>query len=254
VPDVAAVFVVPAYFARQTAGDLIHAFTSASTTTSIIAHLDRTLGTTRLQLVEHRTTETITRTSERTLFNAFDLPAVVTTARVPVAYTYTTDLAELQSLDYDPDTQRLDIVLAPLTWNRPAADVSAIESEQEGSWLRLAEDREMTALRASITDLLHIRAAGKRTNLVASRVDGDSMEPMLSSGDIVVIDRNDKKIVKNRIYAIFYEDGLTAKYLERKKNLLILRPINPTSDVQIIDMYEHPDPIVGRVIGAWKEL
>jgi len=102
--------------------------------------------------------------------------------------------------------------------------------------------------------LLHIRAAGKRTNLVASRVDGDSMEPMLSSGDIVVIDRNDKKIVKNRIYAIFYEDGLTAKYLERKKNLLILRPINPTSDVQIIDMYEHPDPIVGRVIGAWKEL
>lgn len=102
--------------------------------------------------------------------------------------------------------------------------------------------------------LLHIRAAGKRTNLVASRVDGDSMEPMLSSGDIVVIDRNDKKIVKNKIYAIFYEDGLTAKYLERKKNLLILRPINPTADVQIIDMYEHPDPIVGRVIGAWKEL
>jgi phage repressor protein C with HTH and peptisase S24 domain len=102
--------------------------------------------------------------------------------------------------------------------------------------------------------LLHIRAAGKRTNLVASRVDGDSMEPMLSSGDIVVIDRNDKRIVKNKIYAIFYEDGLTAKYLERKKNLLILRPINPTADVQIIDMYEHPDPIVGRVIGAWKEL
>ncbi|CAI2719734.1 XRE family transcriptional regulator [Nitrospina watsonii] len=102
--------------------------------------------------------------------------------------------------------------------------------------------------------LLHIRAAGKRTNLVASRVDGDSMEPMLSSGDIVVIDRNDKKIVKNKIYAIFYEDGLTAKYLERKKHLLILRPINPTSDVQIIDMYENPDPIVGRVIGAWKEL
>jgi len=102
--------------------------------------------------------------------------------------------------------------------------------------------------------LLHIRATGKRKNLVASRVDGDSMEPMLHSGDIVVIDRDDKRIVKNRIYAIFYEEGLTAKYVERKKELLILRPLNPNSDVQIIDLKELHDPIVGRIIGAWKEL
>ncbi len=102
--------------------------------------------------------------------------------------------------------------------------------------------------------LLHIRAAGKRRNLVASRVDGDSMEPMLHSGDIVVIDRDDKRVLKNRIYAIFHEEGLTAKYVERKKELLILRPINPNSDVQIIDLNELPDPIVGRIIGAWKEL
>ncbi|MZH14840.1 MAG: hypothetical protein F3742_08735 [Nitrospinae bacterium] len=102
--------------------------------------------------------------------------------------------------------------------------------------------------------LLHIRAAGKRKNLVASRVDGESMEPMLHSGDIVVIDRDDKKWSKNRIFAIFYEGGLTAKYLERQKNLLILRPINPLSQVQIINLDENPDPVVGRVIGAWKEL
>lgn len=102
--------------------------------------------------------------------------------------------------------------------------------------------------------LLHIRAAGKRNNLVASRVDGESMEPMLHSGDIVVIDRNEKKIIKNAMFAIFYEEGLTAKYLERKRDLLILRPINPNSEVQIINLAEHPDPIVGRIIGAWKEL
>ena len=102
--------------------------------------------------------------------------------------------------------------------------------------------------------LLHIRAAGKRKNLVASRVDGESMEPMLHSGDIVVIDRDDKKLSKNRIFAIFYDGGLTAKYLERQQNLLILRPINPLSQVQIINLDDIPDPIVGRVIGAWKEL
>lgn len=102
--------------------------------------------------------------------------------------------------------------------------------------------------------LLHIRAAGKRKNLVASRVDGESMEPMLHSGDIVVIDRDDKKWTKNRIFAIFHEGGLTAKYLEQQQNLLILRPINPHYQVQIINLGENPDPVVGRVIGAWKEL
>ncbi len=55
--------------------------------------------------------------------------------------------------------------------------------------------------------LLHIRAAKKRDNLVATRVDGDSMEPMLHSGDIVVIDRNDKNIVRNKIFAIFQTTG-----------------------------------------------
>ena len=102
--------------------------------------------------------------------------------------------------------------------------------------------------------LLHIRAVGRRGNLVASRVDGDSMEPMLHSGNIVVIDRSDKNLVKNKIYAIFYDEGLTAKYVERQKDLLILRPINPTAQVQIIDLTDSPNPIVGRVIGAWKEL
>ncbi len=102
--------------------------------------------------------------------------------------------------------------------------------------------------------LLHIRAAGKRANLVASRVDGQSMEPMLHSGDIIVIDRNDKTIARNKMYAVFYEEGLTAKYLEQQEDWLILRPINPNSQVQIIRLREQPDPVVGRIIGSWKEL
>lgn len=101
--------------------------------------------------------------------------------------------------------------------------------------------------------LLHIRSAGKRDNLVASRVDGDSMEPTLHSGDIVVIDRDDKKILKNKMYAIFYENGLTAKFVQRQKDLLILQPINPQAQVQIINLNEDPDPIVGRIVGAWKD-
>jgi hypothetical protein len=36
--------------------------------------------------------------------------------------------------------------------------------------------------------------------------------------------------------------------------LIFFRPINPISKVQIISLNEHPDPIIDRVIGAWKEL
>lgn len=80
------------------------------------------------------------------------------------------------------------------------------------------------------------------------------MEPMLHPGDIVVIDRDDKIIVKNKMFAIYHEGGLTAKFLEKKTNLLILRPINPNAEIQIIDLNENPQPIVGKIIGAWKDL
>ena len=102
--------------------------------------------------------------------------------------------------------------------------------------------------------LLHTRAAGKRSNLAACRVDGHSMEPMLHPGDIVVIDRDDKIIAKNKMFAIYHEGGLTAKFLEKKSNLIILRPINPNAEIQIIDLNENPQPIVGKIIGAWKDL
>ena len=136
-----------------------------------------------------------------------------------------------------PKLRQEDYISIPLTESSIAAGQPIIQADKIEDYV-----------------LLHIRAVGKRNNLVASRVDGDSMEPMLHSGDIVVIDRNDRRILKNKIYAIFHEDGLTAKYVERKKELLILRPINPTFDVQIIELQEHPAPIVGRIIGAWKEL
>jgi len=157
-----------------------------------------------------------------------DLSAVQTPGLTVFKPTSTGKLPRLREEDY---------VSVPLTGSAIAAGQPIIQQEDIEDYV-----------------ILHIRAAGRRTNLVASRVDGDSMEPMLHSGDIVVIDRDDKKIQKNKIYAVFHEGGLTAKYLERQKNLLILRPINPNSQVMVIDLNVHPDPVVGRITGAWKEL
>ena len=141
------------------------------------------------------------------------------------------------SIENSPSIKDEDYVSIPLTNSSIAAGQPIIQQNNIKDYV-----------------LLHIRAAGKKKNLVASRVNGDSMEPMLHSGDIVVIDRDDNKLIKNSIFAIFYDDGLTAKYVESQQNILILRPINPNSQLQIINLDEHPDPIVGRIIGAWKEL
>jgi phage repressor protein C with HTH and peptisase S24 domain len=136
-----------------------------------------------------------------------------------------------------PQVSGEDFVSVPLTESAIAAGQPIIPQESIEDYV-----------------LLHIRAAGKRSNLVASRVDGHSMEPTLHPGDIVVIDRDDKIIVKNKMFAIYHEGGLTAKFLEKKNNLLILRPINPNAEIQIIDLNENPQPVVGKIIGAWKDL
>ena len=143
---------------------------------------------------------------------------------------------QASSVNENPQIRDEDYVSIPLTASAIAAGQPLIPENRIEDYV-----------------LLHIRAAGKRKNLVASRVDGESMEPMLHSGDIVVIDRDDRRLVKNKIYAIFYEEGLTAKYVERQKDLLILRPINPNAQVQVVNLNENPDPVVGRIIGAWKE-
>lgn len=141
------------------------------------------------------------------------------------------------SIHKTPQISGEDFVSVPLTESAIAAGLPIIPQENIEDYV-----------------LLHIRAAGKHSNLVASRVDGNSMEPTLHPGDIVVIDRDDKIIVRNKMFAIYHEGGLTAKFLEQKSNLLILRPLNPIAEIQIIDLTENPQPIVGKIIGAWKDL
>ena len=141
------------------------------------------------------------------------------------------------STQREPEISGEDFISVPLTESAIAAGQPIIPQEHIEDYV-----------------LLHIRVAGKRTNLVASRVDGHSMEPMLHAGDIVVIDRDDKMIVKNKMFAIYHEGGLTAKFVEKKSRLIILRPINPNAEIQIIDLKENPQPIVGKIIGAWKDL
>ena len=165
-------------------------------------------------------------------------PAELITDEGPLLYqSPQLKIFQTASIHKTPQISGEDFVSVPLTESAIAAGLPIIPQENIEDYV-----------------LLHIRAAGKHSNLVASRVDGNSMEPTLHPGDIVVIDRDDKIIMKKKMFAIYHEGGLTAKFLEQKNNLLILRPLNPNAEIQIIDLTENPQPIVGKIIGAWKDL
>ncbi len=107
--------------------------------------------------------------------------------------------------------------------------------------------------------VLHIRpvkkAAGTKKDLVACRVLGDSMYPHIASGDIVVIDRGIEKgqPQEKKIYAVWTDGGITAKMVQQEGHTMFLLPLNPAEKVRTIDLRENPSPIVGLVIGAWKD-
>ncbi len=107
--------------------------------------------------------------------------------------------------------------------------------------------------------LFHMRAlksSGASRDLIACRVEGDSMTPHLNSGDVVVIDRGiDKnKIEEKKIYAIYDDGGITAKTLQKDGYHLYLIPLNLSEKIQHVDLRENDSPIVGLVIGAWRNL
>ncbi|MBI5178620.1 MAG: helix-turn-helix domain-containing protein [Nitrospinae bacterium] len=99
------------------------------------------------------------------------------------------------------------------------------------------------------------RSGGGRDNLVSCRVSGDSMWPYLADGDIVVIDRGAERsrLNEKKVYAVWADGGITAKKVKQEGHTLSLIPLNPAEKIRKVDLRENPSPIVGLVIGAWKD-
>lgn len=105
--------------------------------------------------------------------------------------------------------------------------------------------------------LLHVRVlkqTGASRNLIACRVAGESMTPHLNDGDIVVIDRevDNDAIMEKKIYAVFDGSGITAKMVQRDGPRLFLIPLNQAERIRSLDLREIDNPIVGLIIGAWR--
>jgi hypothetical protein len=89
-----------------------------------------------------------------------------------------------------------------------------------------------------------------------------AMEPMITVGAIVVLDRHYNSLAPYRahqktLYAVRCGAGLVLRYLEFDDGRLILRPLSPAFPVQLLALGSHETPadyIVGRVCLVISEL
>ncbi|MBI3128150.1 MAG: helix-turn-helix domain-containing protein [Candidatus Tectomicrobia bacterium] len=106
--------------------------------------------------------------------------------------------------------------------------------------------------------LIHVSQLGRRGDVVAVRVSremGRSMLPLIQPGAVVAIDRRDKVITPEGIYAVRDEaGGCTLKRLQWTPPRLWLIPENRDEPVSHLDLPDE-DPgarIVGRVVWAYQ--
>jgi SOS-response transcriptional repressor LexA len=93
----------------------------------------------------------------------------------------------------------------------------------------------------------------KRKNMVAVRVKGDSMDPVITDGSIVIIDRDDCDDPQpGKPYALRVDhDGVTIKFVGVDGGGLWAIPAN--RDYMPTRLEGGRDACVGRVIFSWRE-
>jgi len=83
--------------------------------------------------------------------------------------------------------------------------------------------------------------------LDAIKVSGDSMEPLLKNGDIVVLDRERKVLVEGHIYVVRIKDELFVKMAAFKKDRTELLSINP---VYMPILLDEESEVLGEALGV----
>ncbi|OTE98333.1 c repressor, partial [Pseudomonas aeruginosa] len=86
-------------------------------------------------------------------------------------------------------------------------------------------------------------------NMSAVRIGGDSMEPLLSDGDTVMIDHSCNEVRDEAVYVIRLDDHLYAKRVQRQINGgLAIISANPAYQTMFVSKQDlHAVDIIGRV-------
>ncbi len=108
--------------------------------------------------------------------------------------------------------------------------------------------------------IVHLPELGHRAkhNLVAARVGGDSMDPVIPKNSIIIIDKDDREFVDDKIFAVAIEDAggqnLAVKYVRKfevAKGFLLWSE-NRQYQPRLVTEPDWLRLCVGRVIWMWR--
>ena len=99
-----------------------------------------------------------------------------------------------------------------------------------------------------------IRSRGEPSRMVLMGVIGNSMEPELKHGDMVLIDQSRTELLSGGLFAVGVEDAVMVKRLERLPGALVLRSDNPDYAPVVLRGDELANVrVIGRILWAARE-
>jgi phage repressor protein C with HTH and peptisase S24 domain len=134
------------------------------------------------------------------------------------------------------------------------AEIDVRASAGPGAFHEGLEETKVTWLFPEAMVRHEFRAPPKELRMIT--VDGDSMEPLLSSGDRILIDTSQRVPVPPGIFVIWDGMGLVAKRVEHIPNSdppkVLVKSINP--EYQAYERIAEEVNVVGRVVWAARRL
>jgi phage repressor protein C with HTH and peptisase S24 domain len=114
----------------------------------------------------------------------------------------------------------------------------AVEQEQQVGYMAFEQDFARTVLRRPTQHLVTLRA------------EGDSMEPTIRDGDVLVVDTSVTEVENSRVYIVDVNGRLMVKRIQlRLDGSLVIKSDNPKYEPEVVHFSEcTPFRIVGQVI------
>lgn len=168
-------------------------------------------------------------------------------AGAPIATLKVKTVLEAPSQAHRPQTiecEDCEIMMLPMVEARLSAGMGSFETS-EGVERRYAFR----------TDFLMRK--GQPSQMVLMRVDGDSMQPSIVNGDVVLIDQSQREPRAGKVYAVGVEDVVYLKQVNAVPGKIILSSYNP--DYPPIEVDARGDlsngiRIIGRAVWVGREL
>jgi Predicted transcriptional regulator len=145
---------------------------------------------------------------------------------------------------HQPTTETdVDMMFVPLVEARLSAGTGSLETSADG-------ERKY----AFRSDFLHRK--GSPSKMVLMRVSGDSMEPEIKDGDVVLLDQGKTTILPGRMYAVGIEEAIYVKQIDTIPGKLILKSMNqayPPIEVDMRGDLAEQARVIGQVLWVGRE-